>query len=85
MEYNPIPGSAIFNALKDKGCIIMACNTRIIPGVTKGIFRAAKDLDSAIIIELAKSECNLEGGYTGLTPAELSMRTSAIAYEVGFD
>ena len=85
MEYNPIPGSAIFNALKDKGCIIMACNTRIIPGVTKGIFRAAKDLDSAIIIELAKSECNLEGGYTGLTPAELSMRTSAIAHEVGFD
>ncbi len=85
MEYNPVSGSAIFNALKDNDCIIMACNTRIIPGVTKGIFRAAKDLDSAIIIELAKSECNLEGGYTGLTPAELSMRTSAIAYEVGFD
>ncbi|MEA1945379.1 MAG: class II fructose-bisphosphate aldolase [Euryarchaeota archaeon] len=85
MEYNPVSGSAIFNALKDKDCIIMACNTRIIPGVTKGIFRAAKDLDSAIIIELAKSECNLEGGYTGLTPAELSMRTCAIAHEVGFD
>ena len=63
----------------------MACNTRIIPGVTKGIFRAAKDLDSAIMIELAKSECNLEGGYTGLTPAELSMRSCAVACEVGHD
>jgi len=63
----------------------MACNTRIVPGVTKGIFRAAKDLDSAIMIELAKSECNLEGGYTGLTPAELSMRSCAVACEVGHD
>ncbi|HIE31357.1 MAG TPA: class II fructose-bisphosphate aldolase [Methanosarcinales archaeon] len=85
MECNPLPGSIIFNAVKDKNCIIMACNTRIIPGVTKGIFRAAKDLDSAIIIELAKSECDQEGGYTGLTPAELSMRTCAVAHEVGFD
>ncbi|MGP8322202.1 MAG: class II fructose-bisphosphate aldolase [Methanosarcinaceae archaeon] len=85
MECNPIPGSVIFNALKDKNCIVMACNTRIVPGVTKGIFRAAKDLDSAIMIELAKSECNLEGGYTGLTPAELSMRSCAAACEVGHD
>lgn len=85
MKCNPISGSVIFNAVKDKNCIIMACNTRIIPGITKGIFRAAKDLDSAIIIELAKSECNQEGGYTGLTPAELSMRTCAVACEVGVD
>ncbi len=85
MGYNPIPGSVIFNALKGEKCIIMACNTRIIPGVTKGIFRSAKDLDSAILIELAKSECNLEGGYTGLTPAELSMRTYAAAGSVGLD
>ncbi len=85
MECNPIPGSVIFNAVKDKSCIIMACNTRIVPGITKGIFRAAKDLDSAVMIELAKSECNQEGGYTGLTPAELSMRTCAAACEVGLD
>jgi fructose-bisphosphate aldolase class II len=85
MEYNPISGSVIFNALKDEKCIIMACNTRIVPGVTKGIFRSAKDLDSAILIELAKSECNLKGGYTGLTPAELSMRTYAAAGSVGLD
>jgi len=85
MECNPIPGSVIFNALKDKNCIVMACNTRIVPGVTKGIFRAAKDLDSAVMVELAKSECNLEGGYTGLTPAELSMRSCAAACEVDLD
>jgi fructose-bisphosphate aldolase class II len=85
MGYNPISGSVIFNALKDEKCIIMACNTRIVPGVTKGIFRSAKDLDSAILIELAKSECDLKGGYTGLTPAELSMRTYAAAGSVGLD
>ncbi len=85
MGHNPISGSVIFNALKAEKCIIMACNTRIIPGVTKGIFRSAKDLDSAILIELAKSECNLTGGYTGLTPAELSMRTYAAAGSVGLD
>jgi len=68
MECNPLPGSVIFNALKDKNCIVMACNTRIVPG-----------------IELAKSESNLEGGYTGLTPADLSMRTCAAAREVGVD
>ena len=85
MGYNPISGSVIFNALKDEKCIIMACNTRIVPGVTTGIFRSAKDLDSAILIELAKSECDLKGGYTGLTPAELSMRTYAAAGSVGLD
>ncbi len=85
MACNPLPGSVIFNALKDKNCIVMACNTRIVPGITKGIFRAAKDLDSAVMIELAKSESNLEGGYTGLTPADLSMRTCAAAREVGVD
>lgn len=81
----PINGALMFKALKDKGCIIMACNTRIIPGITKGIFRAAKETDSALIIELAKSECDLKGGYTGLTPEEFSKRTCRIADEVGFD
>ena len=51
--------------------IILAVNIRIIPGILEGIFQAAKDKDSALIIELAKTECNLEGGYTGLTPQKL--------------
>ncbi|MFC1691614.1 class II fructose-bisphosphate aldolase [Nanoarchaeota archaeon] len=80
----PIPGSYIFNALHDKNCIIMACNTRITL-VTKGLMRAAKEMDSAILIELAISESNLEGGYTGLTPKDLAERSMAAAEEVGQD
>ncbi len=70
--YKPLPGDLIFNALKDKGAIILACNPRIIPGVAKGIFRAAKDADAALIMELARTECNHKIGYTGLTPATFS-------------
>jgi len=77
-------GSHVFKALKDKGCIIMAANTRI-THVTAGILRAAKDVDAAVMIELAKSESDLEGGYTGLTPELLSKHTKAAAEEVGFD
>jgi fructose-bisphosphate aldolase class II len=81
----PIPGNVLFNSLKDKPVIIMAANPRVLPGVASGILRAAKDLNSAIIFELAKSESNLDGGYTGLTPAEFSARMNAIAAEVGHD
>lgn len=81
----PIPGSRIFNALHDKETIVMAVNARIVPGVVKGIFRAAKELDAAVIFELAKSECNLQGGYTGLTPADFSKKVQEIADEVDFD
>jgi len=68
----PLPGNLVFNALKDKNVIILACNPRIIPGVANGIFRAAKDADAALIMELARSECNHKVGYTGLTPATFS-------------
>ena len=59
----------IFNALKDQVCIVMACNTRI-KHVIPGIMRAAKELEAVVAYELAKSECNLQGGYTGMTPAD---------------
>lgn len=68
----PLPGNKVFDALKNENCIILACNPRIIPGVAKGVFRAAKDLDAALIMELARSECNHKVGYTGLTPATFS-------------
>ncbi len=83
--YEPISSSCMFNALKDEDCIIMACNTRTIVGLLKGIFRAAKELDAAVIFELAKSECNLEGGYTGITPAEYGKATRDVAEEAEFD
>ncbi|MBT7927097.1 class II fructose-bisphosphate aldolase [Candidatus Woesearchaeota archaeon] len=81
----PMHGAYIYKALKDKGCIIMACNTRICVGIMNGLFRAAKESDSALVIELAKSECNSNGGYTGLTPAKLSEHASKAASKTEFD
>lgn len=83
-KYGPKPSSLFFNSLKDRKTIIPAINTRITL-VTRGIMRAAKDADSPLIIELAKSECNLENGYTGLTPAELAKKTREAAEDVEFD
>lgn len=92
MEFEPIPGNKMFEALyspdtgtdTDTGAIIMAANTRIIPGIVKGIFRAAKRLRAAVIFELARSESDLEGGYTGLTPSVFSNAVRRVAKEVGF-
>ena len=75
----PIPGDIMYKALMDKGVIIMAANVRVTPGVAKGIFRAAKDLDSAIIMEIAKSECDLNRGYTGMLPGDYSDFTCGAA------
>ncbi|MBL7055001.1 class II fructose-bisphosphate aldolase [Candidatus Woesearchaeota archaeon] len=71
-EMKPISGKKIFKALKDQNCIVLACNPRIIPGIAKGIFRAAKDMDAALLMELARTECNHHTGYTGLTPETFS-------------
>ena len=81
----PLPGNKVFNALKEHNCIIMACNARIVAGVAKGIFRAAKDNDAAIIFELARSECNQHVGYTGLTPAVYSKMLNEVNSKVGHD
>ncbi len=84
-EHKLVMGAEMFNALRDTGCIIMAANLRITKGVGRGIFRAARDTDSALIVELARSECNLQGGYTGHTPATYSKACRETAAEVGFD
>jgi fructose-bisphosphate aldolase class II len=83
-KFGPMPGNKMFEALHDAESIIMACNTRIVPGVVKGIFRAAKKLNTAVIFELAKSESDLKGGYTGLTPEDYSAAVNDAANEVGF-
>src|SRR5574341_468042 len=59
----------VFRVLKEDKVIIMACNTRI-KHVVPGIMRAAQDLDAVVCYELAKSESDLKGGYTGMTPAQ---------------
>ena len=83
-KFGPIPGSAIFEGITGHKTIVMAANTRIAT-VAKGIFQAAKDSDSAVIMELARSECDLKGGYTGMTPQNFSDRVNTAAAEVGFD
>jgi len=83
--YEPIPGNVLYQSLKDKSAIIMAANARVTAGVAEGIFRAAKSMDSAIIFEIARSESNLEKGYTGMSPADYSAHIRKAAEKVGFD
>lgn len=77
-EYGPISGSGILGGISGRKTIIMAANTRITT-VAKGIFKAAKDSDSAVFVELARSECDLSGGYTGLTPRDFSEKMNEAA------
>ena len=83
-DFNPLPGSTILNAVSGHKAIVMAANIRI-ASVAQGIFKAAKDTDSAVFMELARSECDLKGGYTGFTPQTFSKRMSEDAKAVGFD
>ncbi|MCX7703422.1 MAG: class II fructose-bisphosphate aldolase [Planctomycetota bacterium] len=85
MVYEPISGKIMFDALRDKGCIILAANTRITEGILRGLFRAAKDTDSPLIVELAKSECNQHIGYTGYRPSEFAKVVYKCAADVGWD
>jgi fructose-bisphosphate aldolase class II len=57
----------IFSSIYDLNLSIIACNTRV-KWVIPGIMRAAKETNSVVGFELARTECNLEGGYTGFTP-----------------
>ena len=82
--FGPIPGSTILSGIAGKKAIIMAANVRIAT-VAEGIFRAAKDTDSAVFMELARSESDLKGGYTGLTPQAFSEKMHAAAKATGFD
>ena len=68
-KLNVLSSHDVFRTLKEDKVIIMACNTRI-KHVIPGIMRAAQDLDAVVCYELAKSESDLKGGYTGMTPAQ---------------
>ena len=73
----------ILGVLMDVEMIIMACNTRI-KHVIPGIMRAAEELDAVIAFELAKSESDLDGGYTGFVPETYFQTVTEYAEEVGF-
>ena len=68
-KLNVLSSHDVFRVLKEDKVIIMACNTRI-KHVIPGIMRAAQALDAVVCYELAKSESDLKGGYTGMTPAQ---------------
>jgi len=82
-KFGPVPGSAIFHGVAGKKAIIMAANIRI-GLVAEGIFQAAKDTDSAVFMELARSESDLSGGYTGMTPKIFSEKMAVAAKNTGF-
>jgi len=80
---NLVSGHKIFNTLKDKKVIIMACNIRIKHAVP-GIMKAASELDAIVGYELARSEGNLKGGYTGQTPQIFYDMITGYAKELNF-
>jgi fructose-bisphosphate aldolase, class II len=82
--FGPVAGSAILGAVSGQKKIIMAANVRVTM-VADGIFRAAKDTDSAVFMELARSECDLKGGYTGMTPQVFSEKMQEAAKATGCD
>jgi fructose-bisphosphate aldolase class II len=63
----PVNGRDVYRTLAPYKTIVMACNIRI-PLVIPGIMRAARELDAVVAFELAKTEGDLKGGYTGMTP-----------------
>ena len=81
MNYNnPISGKLIFDALKDKNVIVMAANIRIQHGF-RGVMEAAKELDAALLFEIAKSEV----GYTDQQPEEFARVCREVAHEIDFN
>ncbi len=77
-------GHDVFKNIRDEKIIVMACNTRI-KHVIPGIMKAAMETDSLVAFELAKSESDLKGGYTKLTPQAYFDMLVAYAEEIGFD
>jgi fructose-bisphosphate aldolase class II len=74
----------IFGAVKGSPIIIMACNTRIRHAIP-GILRAAQELDAVVAFELAKSEGDVDGGYTGQDPATFFETVVDYAEGLAFD
>jgi fructose-bisphosphate aldolase, class II len=80
----PVNGHDVYQTLAAHKTIVMACNIRI-PLVIPGIMRAARELDAVVAFELAKTEGDLKGGYTGLTPELFVETILKAAAATGFD
>lgn len=81
---NPLPGNILFDALWPPSEIILAANPRATTEVVAGILQAAKDTENIVILELALSEMDRSGGYTGLTPAAFAARARKAAEMAGW-
>lgn len=79
-----INGKDMFENIRDEKIIVMACNTRI-KHVIPGIMKAAMETDSLVAFELAKSESDLKGGYTGMTPKDYFEILIGYADDIGYD
>jgi len=79
----PLNGHDVFKALSPHKGIVMACNIRI-PSVIPGIMRAANELGAVVAFELAKTEGNVDGGYTGMNPEIFVHTILSYAKKVGF-
>jgi len=84
-SFEPLGGDTVYGSLYGKGTIIMAVNVRYTGGIARGIMRAAKDTDSPVIFEIARSESDLSGGYTGMTPRDYHDEIVKAATEVGYE
>ena len=80
----PLNGRDVFKALAPHKVIVMACNIRI-PSVIPGIMKAAAELGAVVAFELAKSEGDLAGGYTGMTPDIFVSTILSYAGKTGFN
>ena len=80
----PLPGNILFRALQPPREITLAANPRATKEVIIGILEAARDCGEIVILELALSEMNLTGGYTGLTPSMFAERVRQAAEEAGW-
>ncbi len=79
-----VNGRDVFQNIRDEKIIIMACNTRI-KHVIPGIMKAAMETDAIVAFELAKSESDLKGGYTGMTPEDYVRVLLDYADQIGYD
>jgi fructose-bisphosphate aldolase class II len=73
----------ILKVLRGEQVIIMACNTRIKHAIP-GIMRAAEEFDAVVAFELAKSECDVAGGYTGFVPQSFFEAVVEAAERTGY-
>ncbi|MHA1310137.1 MAG: class II fructose-bisphosphate aldolase [Candidatus Helarchaeota archaeon] len=82
-EYESLDGGKVYRSLFNSKSIILAVNPRFNLGILEGIFKAGKEMNTIIIFELARSECDLNGGYTGLTPQTFANNVRSVAKKVG--